>query len=179
MPHWLPVDLEAYARLVHTIHTLEAAAAATTPARPAPGPAPGPGPGQPPEPGQPPGPGQPPALGWLFATPDAIAPWDALTPAHRQIDRDVAQAIIDRYQADQARAPAYHPRDGRTNAGLARQLLARAAPYPPAQQARILGFDPAGANLNDPAQAEALVARLAELGRAELRHRLTTVARLT
>jgi hypothetical protein len=167
MPHWLPVDLEAYARLVHTIHTLEAAAAAaSTPTRTAPGP------------GQPAEPGQPPALGWLFATPDAIAPWDALTPAHRQIDRDVAQAIIDKYQADQARAPAYGPADGRTNAGLARQLLARAAPYPPAQQARILGFDPAGANLNDPAQAEALVARLAELGRAELRHRLTTAARL-
>lgn len=167
MPQWLPVDLEAYARLVHTIHTLEtAAAAASTPTRHA-------------RPGQPAEPGQPPALGWLFATPDAIAPWDALTPAHRQIDRDVAQAIISRYQDDQARVPCYHPRDGRTTAGLARQLLARAAPYPPAEQARILGFDPEGANLADPEQAEALVARVAELGRAELRHRLTAVARLT
>jgi hypothetical protein len=132
MPYWLPADMEAYARLVHTIHTLEAAASSTGSTE----------------------------TGWLFATPDALAPWDALTPAHRRIDHHVATAVLDKFRADQEHAPAHGPDDARTLTGLARQLLARAALLPPAGQARILGF-------------ERYAARLATLGRAELRRRIT------
>jgi hypothetical protein len=149
MPYWLPADMEAYARLVHTIHTLEAAASSTGSTE----------------------------TGWLFATPDALAPWDALTPAHRRIDHHVATAVLDKFRADQEHAPAYGPDDARTLTGLARQLLARAALLPPAGQARILGFDPGddpdGVSLTDPDRAERYAARLATLGRAELRRRIT------
>jgi hypothetical protein len=145
MPYWLPADMEAYARLVHTIHTLEAAASSTGSTE----------------------------TGWLFATPDALAPWDALTPAHRRIDHHVATAVLDKFRADQEHAPAHGPDDARTLTGLARQLLARAATLPPAGQARILGFDPGSVPLTDPARAERYAARLATLGRAELRRRIT------
>jgi hypothetical protein len=127
MPYWLPADMEAYARLVHTIHTLEAAASSTGSTE----------------------------TGWLFATPDALAPWDALTPAHRRIDHHVATAVLDKLRAHQEHAP----------------------PHPPAGQARILGFDPGddpdGVSLTDPDRAERYAARLATLGRAELRRRIT------